>query len=104
MTGYIVSASSPNGNARRPFVRCDPCSEFMGFTDDRGIDPSNPACDCGQPSRMQVTGVDHAVPRAVHFACVEWRCNYYSDLLDEKGGRVSVGPELLEVMIRHNIV
>lgn len=104
VTRYIVSPSNPNGNAHRPFVRCDPCNEFMCFTDDRGIDPSNRACDCGEPSRMQVTGVDNAVPRAIHFVCVKRRCNYYSELFDDEGKQVIVGPNDLHTMIQERTV
>lgn len=103
-TRHITRASNRNGNARRPFVRCTPCSEFITFTDDRGIDPTNPKCDCGRPSRRQLTGKDKAVPRAIHFVCSEGRCDFYSEGVDERGGRATVTLDFLDMMIRLKIV
>lgn len=104
-TRHITRASNRNGNARRPFVKCaSSCGKFISFTDERGIDPSNPGCDCGRPSRRQITGRDKAVPRAIHFVCSEGRCDFYSEGVDGSGDRVTVALGLLDRMIRLKIV
>lgn len=103
-TSRTTSALNRNGNANRPYIRCIPCRKFITFTDDRGLDPNNPPCGCGRPSRRQLTGRRKEVPRAIYFVCREGRCGFYMEYFDDEGERVVVPLGLMDVLIAHKIV
>ncbi|KAK0646963.1 hypothetical protein B0T16DRAFT_171222 [Cercophora newfieldiana] len=87
---HITSRSNRNGNAGRPFLKCQSCTKFLGFTDERGNCPDNPPCDCGEPSKTQLVGLGlgKRVPRGVFFVCRRAECNYYAELVNEEGDQV----------------
>ncbi|KAK4044746.1 hypothetical protein C8A01DRAFT_12003, partial [Parachaetomium inaequale] len=62
-TRLVTQQSNRNGNAGRPYHKCQSCGHFLGFADDRGNYPNNPLCDCGVSSKAQAAGKDKMVPR-----------------------------------------
>lgn len=99
-----ASPDNPNGNANRPYYRCEPCGRFLTFCDGRGLGPANPECWCGQASRRQVTRHDHAVSRAIHFVCQSGRCSYYEARIDQDGRWVRVPPGMMGTLINASYV
>ncbi|KAL1840427.1 hypothetical protein VTJ49DRAFT_501 [Mycothermus thermophilus] len=66
------NTATPNnatGNGGRPYYKCGPCDNFLGFGDRRGLDPNNPPCDCGSPSRRQISRSGATIPYGIHFVC-----------------------------------
>jgi hypothetical protein len=90
---WTVKDDNPNGNAGRPFYKCDSCSRFICFDDQRGISCANPICDCGQYSRRQMSGVRKQFPRRLHYVCAPGGCDFYGPMLDN--GRQCYIPEQL---------
>jgi hypothetical protein len=96
--------SNRNGNADRQYLKCTNCPQFLGFIDDRGLDVNNPSCRCGVASRMQITGRNSKVPRAVHFVCVEGKCNFYNIYVDEEDRQVVVEDGMVEQLARLKMI
>ncbi|KAK3939017.1 hypothetical protein QBC46DRAFT_217185, partial [Diplogelasinospora grovesii] len=69
-----------NGNALRPYYRCEPCDKFVTFADLIGCHPDNPPCNCEprMASREVVTGSNAqcGAGRKV-WRCAEGRCRYW---------------------------
>jgi hypothetical protein len=99
-----AATATATPNAQRPFLRCTACTQFLGFIDDRGLDPHNPLCHCGVASRQQITGRNNKVPGAVHFVCAEGRCGFYSIGVDEEGRQVVVKEGMVEMLARLKII
>ena len=77
MTGtYRTRHSNRNGNAGRPYAKCQACGKFHCFMDQRGNDPTNPSCQCGGPSKRQVSNPEKG--RIVHYVCRLGTCIYYA--------------------------
>lgn len=70
-------SSNRNGNAGRPYDKCTNCGNFLGFADERGNNPNNPLCHCGQSSKAQVTGQNSGNPGGLHYVCRLGTCDYY---------------------------
>ncbi|PYI17873.1 hypothetical protein BO99DRAFT_462492 [Aspergillus violaceofuscus CBS 115571] len=89
---YTVSETNENGNAGRPYYRCDHCGSFACFADLRGVHPDNPPCDCeGQlPCRLQVASQNdrRCFPGVLFYTCAVGRCNYFSRVEDGDGEAV----------------
>ena len=87
-----VGGNNPNGNAGRLFYKCwrcenrgrddlnyDESSAWIAWTDDRGIHPANPHCDCGVASRQDRAGVRSGRPGWGFWTCASGACWYYSE-------------------------
>jgi len=72
---YTTRRSNRNGNAGRPYYKCDSCGKFLAFADDRGNDLLNPLCHCQTSSRRQVSCRDKG--RKIHYVCRLGRCDFY---------------------------
>lgn len=98
LESLTVMYSNPNGNAGRPYLKCSKplCNKFVTFTDNRGIHDddssyiTNPLCQCGSPSRLQVCGREPHVrnPRALHFVCAYGRCEFFEYKFDSDGEKM----------------
>ena len=102
----ITRHSNRNGNAGRPYDKCQNprCGKFLGFVDERGNDPTNPECECGVPSKRQITGERNRTPRAIFYVCNRRRCDYYAEETDARGNRVRVQPGLVDLMAMLSII
>ena len=104
-TRLVTRTTNRNGNGGRPYDKCVPCGKFLGFADERGNDPRNPPCECGVPSKRQVTGYRNKTPRAVHYVCRLRRCDFYAELRDGSDGeRVVVDERLLALLAKLAII
>ncbi|KAI0895789.1 hypothetical protein F4806DRAFT_69860 [Annulohypoxylon nitens] len=91
--GYAVvrkcGKSNVNGNAKRPFFACEKCGTFVSFADDRGLDPENPKCHCGNPTRCLITSTQGKGGwnewGKLHFRCRIGRCNFFAWDEDDEG-------------------
>jgi len=86
----IVRPSNPNGNAGRPFYRCESirCRQledegWLTWDDNIGVHASNPRCDCGIPSRRNYAGISSCVAGQMFWRCADCTCEYRS--YDESG-------------------
>ncbi|KAK4233357.1 hypothetical protein C8A03DRAFT_19562 [Achaetomium macrosporum] len=86
---FTTRHSNRNGNAGRPYYKCQPCNKFLCFADSRGNNPGNPPCDCGVSSKTQVAGKEKKVPRGVHYVCRLGKCDFYKPCV-ENGKQVAV--------------
>ncbi|CAL5874459.1 uncharacterized protein PFLUO_LOCUS8755 [Penicillium psychrofluorescens] len=86
----VANEDIPNGNARRPYLRCEACGNFQCWLDARGCSVPNPLCLCGWPSRRQVAGDGARKPGSLHFVCEHGRCWFYEEVLDQNGKPVVV--------------
>ncbi|KAK6865963.1 hypothetical protein PG990_004593 [Apiospora arundinis] len=90
----VTRSSNRKHNGGRPYHKCVPCNKFLGFADDRGNDPRNPACPCGHSSRTQRAGSGQ-----LHYVCRMNACDFYQPFRDASGAQVSVvGEDLVEQM------
>ncbi|KAL6910133.1 hypothetical protein GGI43DRAFT_389415 [Trichoderma evansii] len=91
---YITRPTNRNGNAGRPYYKCDRCPKFAGFADTRGNDPNNPPCDCGASSRRQLAS--RVKGRKIHYVCRLGKCNFYGEQPNAIDGSVATvdGDEL----------
>lgn len=96
----VTRSSNRNHNAGRPYHKCVPCNNFLGFADDRGNDPRNPSCPCGHSSRAQRAGGSGRL----HYVCRMGTCDFYSPFRDASGAQVSVGEDLVERMAGLGII
>ena len=83
----LTRSSNRNGNAGRPYYKCDPCNKFLVFADDRGNDPANPECDCGISSKKQISSRDKG--RKIHFVCRMGGCDFYAPKVVRDGETVA---------------
>ena len=72
----VTRRSNRTGNAGRLYSKCIPCEIFHCFMDERGNDPTNPICHCGESSKRQVS--KEAKGRRVHYVCRLGACRYYA--------------------------
>ncbi|OAL44887.1 hypothetical protein IQ07DRAFT_591739 [Pyrenochaeta sp. DS3sAY3a] len=100
----ITRSSNRNGNAGRPYLKCSRCHKFIAFTDDRGLNPRNPECRCGVPSRTQVVGRDKGVPSGVFLGCGGRGCGFYKICVDDAQNQVCLDEEVIEQLARLRIV
>lgn len=104
-TEEVTRPSNRNGNAGRPYYKCHRCNKFLCFADDRGNDPNNPLCNCGIPSRRQVSGRHRRVSRGVHFVCRQGGCDFYDICQRDDGQHLSIESEdLLTLFVNLRIV
>ncbi|MCJ1474880.1 hypothetical protein MMC13_003540 [Lambiella insularis] len=95
---FITSQANQKGNAGRPYYKCVADGRFLCFADQRGNDPTNPPCDCGESSKRQISGSNKSVPRQVHYVCRLGGCDFY------QAGGVTIPERLVEPMARHYII
>ena len=86
-TLFTVHYKNRNGNAGRPYYKCLPCQKFCCFADARGLDPANPICHCGRPSRRGKTTM--AKGGKTFYTCSQAKCDFYDEEIDE--GSENVG-------------
>ena len=101
---HITRASNRNGNAGRPYYKCDQCNKFHCFDDDRGNDPRNPRCLCQVASRQQVAGPEKAIPRGLHYVCRSGQCNFYTVRRDVNAQQITVTEDLVEMLARLEVI
>lgn len=85
-----VHNPSRNGNLGRPYYSCGSCNHFRAFTDDRGLSPHNPHCECARASRLQVAGPDRVPAWGLHFVCAKGLCDFYSNVVWNNGARATL--------------
>ncbi|KAI1451972.1 hypothetical protein F4805DRAFT_472953 [Annulohypoxylon moriforme] len=73
----ITGSSNVNGNAGRPYYRCQTCNKFIVFADEAGNSSSNPECDCDVPSRKSVAGQNSTQPGREFFTCRTRNCDFF---------------------------
>jgi len=81
-----VTKPTGNGNDFRPYYKCINCGIFFVFADSRGNLPSNEPCDCGTPSKLQVSNKK----RELHFVCRLGKCDYHEWMELPNGERVNL--------------
>jgi hypothetical protein len=99
-----VSNKNANGNAGRPYYQCGSCYTFLTFWDGRGMDFSNPFCECGEPSRRQINGYDHSVPRGIHYVCNEGICFFYMEERNSYGEQIQVPKDSVGKFARNSYI
>ena len=100
----ITKQSNRNGNALRPYYKCQPCNKFHCFADTRGNDPANPLCYCRVSSKRQLSGLDKRPPRQLHYVCRLGTCNYYEVDRSLSGESKDFDENILERMRELNLV
>jgi hypothetical protein len=93
---YTTRRSNRNGNAGRPYYKCDPCEKFLTFADDRGNDPLNPLCHCQVSSRRQVSCREKG--GKIHYVCRLGRCDFY-EAGENLRGQVILSPDEEQIML-----
>ena len=87
-----VKPGNPNGNFGRPYYVCvnpscpnvmrpDRRQHFRGWVtwdDSRGVDISNPLCECQRSARLDTAGVGSDVPGRRYWTCSTGACGYTS--------------------------
>ncbi|KAJ5606389.1 hypothetical protein N7510_009170 [Penicillium lagena] len=96
-----ASEENLNGNAGRPYLRCEACGNFQCWLDPRGSSIPNPLCLCGWPSRQQVAGNGARNPGGLHFVCEHGRCWFHEKVLDQNGKQIVVAQERSPTAIKH---
>ena len=86
-TPLHVGPFNPNGNAHRPFFRCNSirCQQlegegFIAWDDNIGVHGNNPRCDCGIPSRQDRAGIYSPIAGQMFWRCADGTCRYRSYL------------------------
>lgn len=95
-----VRDDNPNGNAGRPYYKCLSCRLFLSFYDERRLNPTNPRCCCGMPSRRQMSRQDHQIPRGIHYVCPRGQCRFYEIERDGDGAQLQISRRLEDIFIR----
>ena len=93
---YITKTSNRNENAGRPYLKCDPCKQFVSFLDDRGIHDVNPKCACKKRSRIRVSGKHKG--RTFHYVCSSGECDFYDEPEGEHGRIRVTDEQMLKMM------
>jgi len=99
-----TNSHNPNGNAGRHFWKCYDCDQFLCFADTRGNDCRNPLCDCGESSKLQMSGVYSSPPRMLHFVCRLGCCNFFNAPQDNAGRYFIVPANLVGQLIAYRVV
>jgi hypothetical protein len=86
----VTKMNNPNGNAERPYFRCDDCSKFHSFADSQGIYPQNPHCRCGQPSRFEQASIEKG--KFPFYVCATGVCDFYREPNSRYNSRQSQAP------------
>jgi hypothetical protein len=99
LTDYkITRQSNRNGNAGRPYFKCDNCGNFHSFADTQGISQQNPYCPCGEPSRLERAGWEKGnIP---FFVCATGTCAFYREPGPQRQTSASPIPEIQGMSIR----
>jgi hypothetical protein len=100
----ITRTSNRKGNAGRPFYKCFPCDNFLCFDDRRGNLPSNPLCYCQVSSKLQVSGPDKRVARALHYVCRLGACDYYEVYRDAHQRQITIDEDMVNIFARLQII
>lgn len=95
--------SRSQNNPDRPYASC-PEHSFVAWLDNRGMDPRNPHCDCGRPSRRGRAGGNARVQGGLYYNCATGRCNFYSIVENGQGGQVVVSDDEVALMAALNLV
>jgi hypothetical protein len=84
-----ISPYNTNRNAGRPMYECGQCGEFACFGDMRGVQESNPMCDCegDMPSRVLVSGPKkgRSKSRTIYYGCAVGECDYLEQVRADSG-------------------
>lgn len=93
-----VLPGTPNLNEGRPYYVCPRCpreDRWLRWGDNKGINPANPPCACGKPSRQDRIGQGHAIFNLKSgkgfWTCAEGNCGYYSEHLNGDVGKAMDG-------------
>lgn len=54
------------------------------------MDLNNPFCECGEPSRRQISGYNHPVPRGIHYVSNEGIYFFYMEERNSYGEQIQV--------------
>jgi hypothetical protein len=100
----VTRSSNRNGNAGRPYHKCISCRYFFGFADDRGNNPNNQMCGCGESSRLQRAGENSSNPGGLHYVCRLGTCDYYAVKVDENQEQITVSLDLVDRLAGLNII
>ncbi|KAF2875065.1 hypothetical protein BDV95DRAFT_486030, partial [Massariosphaeria phaeospora] len=73
----ITSSNNRNGNAYRPYYRCDSCDVWITWDDGRGVDGGNPPCECGVVSRRRKAGGNSKRKGDFFWECARGRCGFF---------------------------
>ncbi|KAK7193332.1 uncharacterized protein CC84DRAFT_1079568 [Paraphaeosphaeria sporulosa] len=103
VTLMFTRSNNRIGNAGRPYYKCLTCTKFLCFADSRGLDPSNPLCSCGIPSRRQISGPARCVPRGLHYVCSQGGCSFYSPMHGDYG-QISLDEEIASLFIQLSFI
>lgn len=100
----ITGSLNRNGNAGRPYHKCISCRKFLGFADERGNDPNNPMCNCGESSKAQRAGENSSNPGGLHYVCRLGTCDYYVVRMDENQEQIRLGSDMVDLFASLNII
>jgi len=103
-TMWYTRYSNRKGNAGRPYYKCLPCGKFLVFADERGNDPTNALCFCGETSKRQVSGPDKRKPRQIHYVCRVGGCDFYKVHLTAKGEAIRLSKDLVREFTKLRII
>lgn len=102
-TSLPVRPSNPNGNAGRPFYRCNSigCQQlegngFIAWDDNIGVHENNPRCDCGILSRLDRAGIYSPIAGQRFWRCADGTCRYRSYVLS------GMTPQELQIVALRN--
>lgn len=90
---HVTRHSNRNGNGGRPYAKCIPCGKFHCFMDERGNDPTNRPCHCGEASKTQVSGSGRG--RFVHYVCRLGACDFYAPHVTDTGDLLGLTEDLV---------
>lgn len=100
----VTRSSNRNANGGRPYYKCISCGYFFAFADERGNNPDNPSCDCGESSRLQRAGENSSNPGGLHYVCRLGTCDYYEVKVDENQEQVTTSLDLVDHFAGLNII
>ncbi|KAK3986577.1 hypothetical protein QBC44DRAFT_373057 [Cladorrhinum sp. PSN332] len=72
----ITSDENDNGNARRPFYKCQPCKNWITWGDLEGCDVGNVKCRCRRRARTMVCGDKSKCPGKRFWKCASGFCDF----------------------------
>lgn len=95
-----ISPYNRNGNAGRPMYECGQCGEFACFGDMRGVQESNPMCDCEGDVRTRVVVSGPRTGRlnwrTIYYVCAVGECYYLEQVTADSGEVMAIPGEGLD--------